>query len=228
MRAFLVRVAVDQKYGGWNSPMDPETNEFVYVPIPEGRPMRAKLATSYKTVEPALERFARRHPSAPLQFVRLPSHLNPLNMHLDPDFEHLTYGDGWRRRGKPLVDLGPGDVIVFYGGLRPVAPREHRLVYALVGLCWVDEVVRAESVEEPRWHENAHTRVSEPEGSDVIVRGEDGSSGRLRRCIPIGEYRDNAYRITREILDAWGGSRSKMAGFSGAVPYPSSTSLTDS
>jgi hypothetical protein len=27
----------------------------------------------------------------------------------------------------------------------------------------------------------------------------------LERCIPIGEYRDNAYRVRRDVLEEWGG-----------------------
>lgn len=205
MRAYLVRVAVDQAFGGWNSPMDPETNEFVYVPIPEQRAMRAVLATPYSLIQPALARFAGLHPTARSLSVQIPSNLAAANMHLDPDFEHLTYGDNGVRRGKALADLGQGDVIVFYGGLRPISPCQHRLVYAIVGLYRVREVVRLESVAALRWFENAHTRCLNHEGSDVIVRAEKGSSGRLRRCIPIGEFRDRAYRLTHEILEAWGG-----------------------
>lgn len=205
MRAFLVRVAVDQAFGGWNGPVDPATNDFVYVPIPEARTMRAALATPYALVQPALARFAETHPRAPLRSVQLPSGLVPANMHLDPDFGHLTYGDGGNRRGKPLVDLNRGALVVFYGGLRPVAACQHRLVYALVGLYRVHEVVRLNSVVEARWSENAHTRCVDHEASDVIVRAQPGSSGRLRRCIPIGEFRDGAYRVTGPILEAWGG-----------------------
>jgi hypothetical protein len=205
MRAFLVRVGVDQAYGGWNAPVDPDTNEFVYVSIPESRPMRAPLATPYSLVAPALARFAEAHPKAPDRTVRLPSDLTAANMHLDPDFGHLTYGDGGNRRGKPLLDLGRDDLVVFYGGLRPVAPCEHRLVYALVGAYRVDKVVRLRSVVEACWPENAHTRCVEHEPSDVIVRAQPGCSGRLRRCIPIGEFRDGAYRVTPPILEAWGG-----------------------
>jgi hypothetical protein len=36
VRAMLVRIGIDQAYGDWNAPVDPESNEFVYVPIPEG------------------------------------------------------------------------------------------------------------------------------------------------------------------------------------------------
>jgi hypothetical protein len=126
-------------------------------------------------------------------------------MHLDPDFAYLTYGDNGVRRGKGLADLGRGDVVVFYGSLRPVAACQHRLVYALVGLYRVREVVRLKSITGPQWSENAHTRCVNHEGSDVIVRGERGASGRLRRCIPIGEFRDRAYRLTHGMLEAWGG-----------------------
>lgn len=205
MRGFLVRVGVDQAYGGWNAPMDPDTNEFVYVSIPESRAMRASLETPYSLVEPALARFAEAHPKAPDRTVHLPSDLTAANMHLDPDFSRLTYGDGGSRRGRPLIDLLRDDVVVFYAGLRPVAPCEHRLVYALVGLYRVQEVVRLESVIEARWRENAHTRCVEHEPSDVIVRAQPGCSGRLRRCIPIGEFRDGAYRVTEPILEAWSG-----------------------
>jgi hypothetical protein len=205
MRAFLVRVGVDHAYGRWNAPVDPDTNEFVYVSIPESRPMRAPLATPYGLVEPALARFAEKHPTVSDRTVRLPPDLSAANMHLDPDFGHLTYGDSGTRRGKPLLDLDQEDLIVFYGGLRPVAPCEHRLVYALVGLYRVHEVVRLQSVGEARWPENAHTRCVEHEPSDVIVRAQPRRSGRLRRCIPIGEFRDRAYRVTRPLLETWGG-----------------------
>lgn len=205
MRAYLVRIGVDQAYGGWNAPMDPETNEFVYVPIPESRAMRPELATPYTSIQSALARFEVEHPAARPRHVKLPSNLVSATMHLDPDFEHLTYGDSGTRRGKGLTDLGPEDVVVFYSGLRPVAECEHLLVYALVGLYRVAESVRAQSVPEQRWSENAHTRCVELEGSDVILTAIPGSSGRLKRCIPIGEFRDRAYRVESGILVEWGG-----------------------
>jgi hypothetical protein len=36
VKAILVRVGVDQAYGAWNAPVNPETGAFVYVPIPDG------------------------------------------------------------------------------------------------------------------------------------------------------------------------------------------------
>ncbi|SRR6266568_351930 len=204
MRAYLVRVGVDQAFGGWNAPVDPRTNEFVYVPIPEGSAQRRGLATPYELVLPALARFAEVHPNAPARTVRLPVELAGGNMHLDPDFQVLTYGDT-ERRGRGLADLETGDFVVFYAGLRPTVACAHALVYALVGLYRVAEVVRLETVPAGRWHENAHTRRAEHRPTDVIVRADPRASGRLRACLPIGEFRDRAYRVTRDVLGTWGG-----------------------
>jgi hypothetical protein len=204
MRAYLVRVGIDQAFGGWNAPVDPGSNEFVYVPIPEGSPQCPRLETPYELIRPALARFVGRHPDAPLRAIQLPAELARANMHLDPDFEALTYGDT-ERRGRGLADLEAGDVLVFYAGLRPVRPCAHTLLYALIGLFRVRDVARLDAVPQARWRENAHTRRADPRASDVIVRADPRASGRLRRCLPVGEFRDRAYRVTRELLDAWGG-----------------------
>jgi hypothetical protein len=44
-----------------------------------------------------------------------------------------------------------------------------------------------------------------PGDGDIVVRAKPGVSGRLRRCIPIGELRDRVYRVRYDLLDAWGG-----------------------
>ena len=72
--------------------MDPDTNEFVFVPIPESRPMPPELATPYTSIQPALARFEGTHPATRPQHVQLPPNLVHANMHLDPDFQRLTYG----------------------------------------------------------------------------------------------------------------------------------------
>lgn len=132
-----------------------------------------------------------------------PKTLQQRNMHLDPDFEHLTYGDNGMRRGAGIATLGRDDLLVFYAGLRSIVdPKE--LVYALAGLFVVEEVVRAVHVPAERRHQNAHTRWATVSVNDVIVRGKDGLSGRFDRCVPIGEWRDKAYRVCRDVENAWG------------------------
>ncbi len=79
-------------------------------------------------------------------------------------------------------------------------------MYALIGLLVVDEIVEGSEVPADRWHENAHTRRLPPSNaSDIIVRARRQVSGRLRRCIPIGDYRDRAYRVWPRLQEAWGG-----------------------
>jgi hypothetical protein len=122
-------------------------------------------------------------------------------MHLDPDFDYLTYGEG--PKANQLRSLTDGDLIVFYAGLEDVH-TSRPLVYALIGLYVVDEVVVAASVPPARWHECAQTRVSPPPG-DVVVRAKKEGSGRLDRCLHIGSWRNNAYRVFPHLLNAWGG-----------------------
>lgn len=200
MRAYLVRVGIDQAFGGWNAPIDPDTGAFIYIPIPEkaGTAFQPGLAESYDQFRRALAAFP-----APKPCV-LPSDLDGLHPHLDPDFDRLTYGDNGLRRGKGLCDLDRDDLVVFFAGLRPTRTCEHRLVYALIGLYRIGEVVRLRDIPAERWAENAHTRKLKQGPDDVIIRAAPGSSGRLERAIPIGEFRDKAYRVRRDLLATWG------------------------
>jgi hypothetical protein len=203
MKAILVRIGVDHAYGAWNAPVDPVTGKFVYVPIPDGARNEctpANIHTFDEIIAP-LEVFAEARSKRDLC---LPDSLRHRNMHLDPDFSHLTYGDNGARRGARIARLGSGDLLVFYAGLRSIIAQKE-LVYALVGLFVVEEVVRAIDVSSERLHENAHTRWKAISEDDVVVRGRHGESGRFDRCIPIGEWRDRAYRVRRDIEDEWGG-----------------------
>lgn len=235
-RGALVRVGVDSSYGGWNAPVLPETGEYVYVPIPETHELRSGCETPYSDAEDALEGFREAHD---IDGVGLPERLRSEQMHLDPDFGHLTYGE-INDKADVLAEFEEGDFLAFYAGLEPVpgtsAPHEGRLVYALIGLLVLDDkpqvVVDSETgdttgVPEQRYPENAHTRRKyaasdmeerrETHGSDthadVVVRGEPERSGRLRRCIDIGSYRDGAYRVRESLLEEWGGLSGTNDGF---------------
>lgn len=197
MKGILVRVAVDQSFGHWNGPVDPDTGRFCYVPIPEGtQAQRADLSTFYRELEPVL---------ATWPGVKLPDLLALAPTHLDPDFAHLTYGDNGTRRGRGIAGLNRGDFVVFYSGLRPVRPTDCVLVYALIGLMRVHEVVPASSIPEARRGENAHTRRASVAADDIVLRATPDGSGRFSRCLRIGSFRDKAYRVLPGVLDAWGG-----------------------
>jgi hypothetical protein len=205
MKAVLVRIGVDQEYGHWNAPVTAD-ERFVYVPIPESTSsFRAGLELRYTDVVPPLKQFCGQHSRDLDRDLRFPQQLLGSVMHLDPDFEYLTYGDVGDRRGAAMATMREGDLLVFYGGLRPLHRCEHKLIYALMGMYVVLEVVPAASVPANRWHENAHTRKAKPGETDIVVRAKPGVSGRFDRCIPIGEWRDRAYRVRQDVLDAWGG-----------------------
>jgi Nucleotide modification associated domain 3 len=206
MKALLIRIGVDQAYGGWNAPVDAE-GRFVYVPIPEkrGTLFHLGLERQYGEVLPALHRFCGEHACDPYDDLAFPQDLLDHPMHLDPDFECLTYGDVGSRRGAGMVNMGDGDLLVFYGGLRPIHCCQRKLIYALMGLYVVEEVVRASDVPQDHWFENAHVRKKKRGTTDIVVRAKPKVSGRLDRCIPIGEWRAGAYRVRQGILDAWGG-----------------------
>lgn len=195
-QALLVRVGADSTPDGgrWNGPVDSGNGRFVYVPIPETKSTRPGLDRPYSTLEPHLTAFG----------VPLPEHLAHGRMHLDPDFEHLTYGDRGRKGAQIATTMKPGDLLIFYAGLRDVLSRA--LVYGLIGLIVVERIDLARDWSAAVADRNAHTRrLLSADADDVIVVGEPSNSGRLSRCIPIGEYRDRAYRIRQDVLTAWHG-----------------------
>ena len=129
MKGLLVRIAADQSEGGgfWNGPVDGSTGEYVYVPIPDDGPFHPGMATPYSTVAAHLGG----------RWPVLPPRLAGADMHLDPDFSHLTYGDQGQRAVQIKGKLVPGDFIVFYAGLRDIHSRT-QLVYAIIGLLVID------------------------------------------------------------------------------------------
>jgi hypothetical protein len=197
VRCLLVRIGADRSGGGgsWNAPVDSASNEFAYVAIPETRAVRAGMEKPYNALAPALSKFG----------VTLPDHLRARHMHLDPDFDYLSYGDQGARASQLRTKLSQGDRIVFYSGLKDVHDSP-RLVYAIVGIFVVDDIVLATSVPKSARNANAHSRRILAKGAqDIVVRGNQQLSGRLERCLPFGEWRNRAYRVRLDLLEAWGG-----------------------
>ncbi|MCC6965073.1 MAG: hypothetical protein IT391_02150 [Nitrospira sp.] len=205
MKALLVRVGADQSESGgnWNGPVDSRTSAFVDVPIPETSSVHPTMNRPYSLVQSAVQAFG----------VSLPSWLENQDMHLDPDFDCLTYGDQGQRAVQIKEKLVPGDLLVFYSGLRDIHLQPN-LIYAIIGLYVIDEIVSAHSIQRTRWGENAHTRrVLAHEACDIVVRAKPGVLGRLSRCLPIGSFRPPhhspnkrpSYRVSPPLLSAWGG-----------------------
>lgn len=214
MKALLVRVGIDssEKSGGWNAPVDPVTREFAYVPILERGKVIPEYKRTYEQFETICKKFGNNH-HLPTKFMN-----NNPPAHLDPDFSYLTYGDEGKR-GERVWELEEDDIVAFYAGLRSTE-SERNLIYALIGLYVVNKIIQAKLISEKDRDKNAHTR-KQPDETDVIVFAKSGLSGRLERCIPIGECRSKAYRVTCGLLGEWGGLCVKN-GFiqrSGTLPW---------
>jgi Nucleotide modification associated domain 3 len=194
MNGLLVRVGIDSTDGCWNAPMRLTSGEFAYVTITDTKPLRDGMARCYDEFVPVATRFG---DQLPLELLGTPTHL-------DPDFDQLTYGDQGQRGKRITTHLTAGDLLAFFAALRPTDGPLRPLIYALIGLYVIGEIVPAKSVPQSRWSENAHTRRVPGDG-DIVVRAKPGVSGRLRRCIPIGELRGRVYRVRNDLLDAWGG-----------------------
>lgn len=215
MRVIVVRIGADQtaEGGEWNAPVDADTGEFVYSPIVESSTeLQPSLIRRFDELVPKLEQFHAKRGGRDRSLSARLEWMKSRPMHLDPDFEHLTYGDNADRRGAALLTLAPGDAIVFYSGLRPVRPLGH-LIYAMTGLYVVDAVVRAIDVPPVRHGENAHTRKSAIWPGDVVVRAKPEVSGRCERCVPIGELRGSNYYLRPELEARWGGFKKADGSF---------------
>lgn len=193
MAGILLRVGVDTAAGEWNAPCC-DDGRFCYVPIPSKPSDRgATFDRDYSEFLPFVTQLG----------VSWPAHLSR-SCHLDPDFSHLTYGDGGASRGQRIRDhLGAGDFIAFWAGLRDVKTEE--IVCSLIGLFTISSVVNAADIGPLDAHRNAHTRHTVAnDAGDVVVFAHPARSGRLRRHIPIGRFRDRAQRVETDLLRVWG------------------------
>jgi hypothetical protein len=74
-----------------------------------------------------------------------------------------------------------------------------------IGFYASERITAAPDIPRSDWHRNEHTRPhSCLDQGEVVVFARPGGSGRLLEHIPIGEYRQRAYRVTKELLNEWG------------------------
>ncbi len=211
MRAILIRVGADGTHDGgeWNAPVHRESGRFVYISIIEDTvAFHHGCERRFDEVADPLLAFLREHREPAAYWTRRIDAKRGHPMHLDPDYEHLTYGDNGDKRGSALREFASGDLILFYSGLEAI-PAADELVYALVGVYVIDEVVKsAPLVELSRRAENAHTCKAAIHPADIGVRARPEVSGRCERCIPIGGKRAgdrSNYYLLPNVEAAWGG-----------------------
>lgn len=206
-KGLLLRVGIDQTAGYLNAPINPETNDYFYLPIkheddpPLNGRFKPGMATTYQQAVPRLNEWCARNSCN----MALPSHLLSSDCHLDPDFEHLTYGDQSTGRGWQIEKLMEGDFIIFYASFRPVSTASTNLIYAIYGIMFVKQRARVGELTPNQYCMNAHTRIAFHNNDDWVIFANPVNSGRFSRAIPIGEYRNRAYRVKNDLLDKWDG-----------------------
>jgi hypothetical protein len=207
MKALLVRIGIDSTAGNWVAPVDMLTNKFVYVPIPESgkQENNLRIKIGYEDFIQSVKLFCEEYSLDYINDLNFPLNLEKKYVHLDPDFENLTYGDNGSQRGKGLRNLAENDLILFYSSLKPINTGKNYLTYALIGIFTVDKTVPAKRINKNKQLLNAHTRKINISENDLVVFAKKGFSGRFDKCIPIGEYRNRAYRVKSDILEDWGG-----------------------
>src|SRR4030095_7213189 len=122
MKGILLRVGCDQTQAGgqWNAPIDLSSWQYTYVPIPgdEFKHVHIGPCPTYAIFTSPVRRIG----------MELPPHLSPeTKVHLDPDFESLTFGEPFKitsdklsSRGEIINRLSKGDFIAFYAAFRPI------------------------------------------------------------------------------------------------------------
>lgn len=203
IRGLLMRVGIDQTFGHYNAPINPNNCDYLYMPIPQSKDsiFRNGMATTYQNLIAPFNAWSLRN-NVHLKF---PDHLVNENCHLDPDFDHVSYGDQATGRGRRVRELKKGDFIAFFASFMPTEPFKEKLVYALYGIIFVDYVEKLGNLPENQFYKNAHSRIVDQNPEHLVVFGDTAISGRFSRAIPIGEWRNRSYRLTHEILNEWGG-----------------------
>jgi len=212
MKGFLIRVGIDGTSGGWNAPCNNATRHFCYVPMGKDELVEEYDPCYRRCYERAVRQFV---PEDAQQLAHWPHRL-PRQGHFDPDFLNLTYGEDNERQNASRIyeafNEGSDNFIVFYASLRPIYGRdEHNdnLNYSIIGFYRVKCALWAENVLPADRYRNAHTRNGEANAphTTVIVFAYPNGSGRLLQHIRIGNWRNRAYRVFPNLLNAWGGQR---------------------
>lgn len=186
MKIALLRVGIDTGSGGIHGPLFRD-GSFEFIPIPD-------LSGLDERTYAGLGRFGR-----PLiEYFPLARHARMAShpMHVDPEFETFTYGDPSIPKSG-LGRLEPGDLLVFYCGLRgwdyDVPPALYLLGYfevAAAGRAAGFSRQELQSLFGANMHVRHRTIFAEQYERLVLVKGGPGSR-LLTRAVRISEVGSN-------------------------------------
>lgn len=216
MEGLLVRVGIDssKESGRWNAPINPATKEFAFAYVPILETYKEEVIPEYKRTYEQFKAICKELGNPlPSKFMN-----NNTYAHLDPDFSKRTYGDMCGTdicgkvsyKGKPLLGLKENDILVFYASLDPGRWKGQKLdlTYAIIGLYVLKEEAKRATdaiLMGMERDNNAHTRRRYNEADIIACAKPAPLSGRLERCIPIGECKNGRYWLQQNLFDEWGG-----------------------
>jgi hypothetical protein len=199
MKALLLRIGIDKGTDGALAPIF-EDGSFEYIPISEGDPETSELRTYDNTVGRSGKHLS----------YYLPSTIKKRKLHYDPEFDTFTYGDTPSKRTY-LLRLNPGDLLVFYAGLKPFRNQNYVPGLYIIGYFTVDKVIDFQDLPNElntkycqMYANNAHVKRSLGINDTTLVIGDKSHSKLIDKGILISgvKYAKNGrpyYVVSREM-----------------------------
>jgi len=103
-----------------------------------------------------------------------------------------------------MDELEAGDFISFYASFRPLVSMDSPYAYCLIGHFTISKKCRVKDLTSEERFLCAHGR-QEGYPDDLVFWANAKTSGRFSKAIHIGEFRNAAYRVRKELLEKWGG-----------------------
>lgn len=203
MKGILLRVGIDTGAGGCTAPIF-EDNSFEFIPIPEFR------ATSEERL---YVNMVGRVGKKITDFV--PKKIKYSHPHYDPEFETFTYGDPTKTKRNQLSKLSPGDLLIFYAGLKRIGSKDKPRLF-VIGYFDIEDVYDFKKIQTSNYDSvfkgipnNAHSKiyfglkklkVAFSDNELVIVRGKSKSSKFLTKALPLGDENNMILQELEAIL----------------------------
>jgi hypothetical protein len=190
MKGLLLRVGIDKGTGGCLGPIFPD-GTFEYIPIPETHP------TSENDVYIKMKG---RYGRALTEFM--PEKYWYCQPHHDPEFKTYTYGDPSFPKRKQLSELNPGDLLIFYAGLKSENSKENSRLF-VIGYFDIEKVYDFKINQKSHYNSifrevpnNAHSKIyfrlkelgiEYLDDNLIIIKGNSSRSKLFTKALPIGD-----------------------------------------
>jgi len=186
MKAMVLRVGIDKGTDGILAPIFLD-GSFEYIPLSESDEKSGETRTYHDLIGLT---------GKPLSNY-LPSNIASRKIHNDPEFHNFTYGDRGIK-GKYLLKLEHGDLLVFYAGFSPYNNDNHLYDEGLyiIGYFTVKEVLDFSSISSKRienirnfYPHNSHLKRNLDWHDMVLVVGDPNKCKLLDKAVLISYKR---------------------------------------